>query len=169
MKRSIMVSAKSVLLCTTILSGIALVSHGYPVESYMDYCPAGWTEYNDRCFKYISGATDWADAEINCENIGGNLASVHSEEEYAFIRQLVKQADSSEPTFWMGLSNHYKADTWLWSDGTRVDFTLWNPGEPNKGGPSFGLLGNYKKTKGWNDLGHQWKEPSVCALRTCCV
>ncbi|KAJ8337091.1 hypothetical protein SKAU_G00383110 [Synaphobranchus kaupii] len=143
-----MVSAKSVLLCAAILSGIALVSHGASVGSYMDYCPPGWTEFNERCFKFISGSTNWADAEINCENIGGNLASVHSEEEYAFIRQLVKQHDSSEPTFWLGLSDHYKEDTWLWSDGTRVDFTLWNPGEPNNVGLTDALEGNYKMSHG---------------------
>ncbi|KAJ8337090.1 hypothetical protein SKAU_G00383100 [Synaphobranchus kaupii] len=97
------------------------------------------------------------------------MASVHSEEEYAFIRQLVKKADSSEPAFWMGLSDHYKEDTWLWSDGTRVDFTLWNPGEPNNVGLTDALEGNYKKTKGWNDLENKYKKASVCALRTCCV
>ncbi|KAJ8337088.1 hypothetical protein SKAU_G00383080 [Synaphobranchus kaupii] len=167
MKRSIMVSATSVLLCAAILSGIAWCLMGFPWNRLWITVLTGWTEFHARCFKFISERKNWAGSEKICQNIGGNLASVHSEDEFTFIRELVKQHDSSEPGFWMGLSDRNQDGTWLWSDGSRVDFTLWNPGEPTNVGQKDGVQGNYRKTKGWNDLGNHWRLASVCVLRHC--
>ncbi|KAJ8337073.1 hypothetical protein SKAU_G00382930 [Synaphobranchus kaupii] len=48
---------------------------------------------------------------IYCVNLGGNLASVHSLEEYGFLRQLYKASDPHEIPFWIGLTDYQKV---LW-------------------------------------------------------
>ncbi|KAJ8337083.1 hypothetical protein SKAU_G00383030 [Synaphobranchus kaupii] len=169
-----MVFAKSVLLCATILSGIALVSHGASVGSYLDYCPSGWSEHYGRCFMFVKEKRSWADSELiseaslpqmNCQKLGGNLASVHTEDDYSFLKDLVKKLDATAPSFWIGMSDCQKEGTWMWSDGTRVDFTLWNPGEPNNVGEEDCVQGNWPNSNGWNDLSCGRDLGSVCVLR----
>ncbi|KAJ8337086.1 hypothetical protein SKAU_G00383060 [Synaphobranchus kaupii] len=165
MTRFIMVFTKSVLLCATILSGIALVCHGASVGSYLDYCPSEWSEHAGRCFHFVSEKRDWAESEINCQHLGGNLASVHNADEYSFLRDLVNQHGSNKPSFWIGLADAVKEGTWLWSDGTKVDFILWNSGEPNNVGEEDCVQGNWHDTNGWNDLSCNRDLPSICVMR----
>uniref|UniRef100_A0A3B3R0X4 C-type lectin domain-containing protein n=1 Tax=Paramormyrops kingsleyae TaxID=1676925 RepID=A0A3B3R0X4_9TELE len=94
-------------------------------------CPPGWINFKNRCFKYIAVGKTWIDSELNCLSSGGNLASIHSEEEFQFIKALIKSRDSAENPTWIGLTDSSKEGTWLWTDGSKVDFTKWNSGEPN--------------------------------------
>uniref|UniRef100_A0A8P4PXN6 C-type lectin domain-containing protein n=1 Tax=Dicentrarchus labrax TaxID=13489 RepID=A0A8P4PXN6_DICLA len=48
-------------------------------------CPSGWTAFNSRCFLYVPRVLNWAQAERNCQSMGGNLASVHSFQELYFL------------------------------------------------------------------------------------
>ncbi|KAJ8267981.1 hypothetical protein COCON_G00131530 [Conger conger] len=99
-------------------------------EEDQNFCPPGWTPNELHCFKYVSEKKTWADAEMNCLLLGGNLASVWSEEDQKFQVKLQKQSGTVEP-FWIGLSDVHKEGTWFWSDGTAVYYTNWAPGEPN--------------------------------------
>ncbi|KAI2657001.1 Galactose-specific lectin nattectin [Labeo rohita] len=64
---------------------------------------------------------------MTCLNYGGNLASVHSQTEYNFLKFLI----SSTKTFWIGGYDAVSEGTWFWSDGTKMNFKLWSPTEPN--------------------------------------
>uniref|UniRef100_A0A8P4GQF2 C-type lectin domain-containing protein n=1 Tax=Dicentrarchus labrax TaxID=13489 RepID=A0A8P4GQF2_DICLA len=39
------------------------------------HCYFGWTAFNSRCFLYVPRVLNWAQAERNCQSMGGNLAS----------------------------------------------------------------------------------------------
>ncbi|XP_062384960.1 ladderlectin-like, partial [Sardina pilchardus] len=58
-----------------------------------------------RCFKFISTARTWAEAERFCLLLGGNLASVHSVEEYHFIQGLIVMHTNGSPATWIGGSD----------------------------------------------------------------
>ncbi|KAG7455092.1 hypothetical protein MATL_G00252710 [Megalops atlanticus] len=156
----------SVFLCIGVLSSTALGAD--ETESMCDSsCPTGWTSFGDRCFQYVATKMNWVDAESHCLKLGGNLASVHSEEEHQFLRELYKRNDPTESPFWVGLTDRQKEGTWLWSDGSEVDFTRWNSHEPNNN-----LLGedcvhtNWPLQKGWNDFTCNFGFAFICALRT---
>ena len=61
----------------------------------------------------------WADARDSCRKSGGNLASVHSNDESAFLISNMAGKDT-----WMGLNSVY-AGKWEWSDGTDVGYYRW--------------------------------------------
>ncbi|KAG9356092.1 hypothetical protein JZ751_000936 [Albula glossodonta] len=158
--QAIMVSfTLSALFCAAVLSSIAL---GTDAEVCQCMCPGGWTHFGGRCFKYVDAKKDWASAEVHCVNEGGNLASVHSEEEYNFIRQLVNTHAGQKVRFWMGLTDSQKEGTWLWSDGSKVDYTKWNPGEPNNSNGEDCGEGNFSNSEGWNDVACKNTFASVC-------
>jgi cell wall-associated NlpC family hydrolase len=60
-------------------------------------CPSGWQEFRGHCYLVIKNYVTWADAEKDCINKGGHLASIHSAAENSFIHKL----ESGEP-LWIG-------------------------------------------------------------------
>ncbi|XP_048086157.1 ladderlectin-like [Alosa alosa] len=96
-------------------------------------CPKDWELFDQRCFRFISTARTWAEAERFCLLLGGHLASVHSVAEYHFIQGLIVTQTHDSTASWIGGSDAQQNGIWFWSDGSRFTFTLWNPGEPNNG------------------------------------
>ncbi|XP_026103521.1 galactose-specific lectin nattectin [Carassius auratus] len=122
-------------------------------------CQYGWTRYGRTCFKVFNSPLSWSDAEAMCLTYGGNLASVHSTLEYTFIKRMI----SSSNSYWIGGSDAVSEGKWFWSDGSQMDFKLWNPKEPNNLQSNehciqmnFGAAGN------WNDQVCSNKLPFVC-------
>uniref|UniRef100_A0A3B5LQL2 C-type lectin domain-containing protein n=1 Tax=Xiphophorus couchianus TaxID=32473 RepID=A0A3B5LQL2_9TELE len=94
-------------------------------------CPSDWTAFNNRCFRFVADAKTWAGAEKNCMSLGGNLASVHSKEDYHQIQTLIFKASRKPSITWIGGSDAQESKIWLWSDGTPMTYTNWCPGQPN--------------------------------------
>ncbi|XP_043112669.1 galactose-specific lectin nattectin-like [Puntigrus tetrazona] len=101
----------------------------------------------------------WKDAEMTCLNHGGNLASVHSHTEQAFLNLLVS---SSDP-FWIGGYDAVSEGVWFWSDGTKMNFQLWRSREPNNLGEEHCIETNNAGAQNWNDLQCTDKLAFVCA------
>nr|XP_061791980.1 type-2 ice-structuring protein-like [Nerophis lumbriciformis] len=57
--------------------------------------------------------------QARCQSFGGNLASVHSDEEYAFIQTLTQV-----PT-WLGGTDCQRTGAWFWIDGTPMMYRFW--------------------------------------------
>jgi hypothetical protein len=60
-------------------------------------CPAGWELFDGRCYQLSMNKDTWENAEADCHNKGGHLASIHSLAEHNFISQLV------DPGTWLWL------------------------------------------------------------------
>uniref|UniRef100_A0A3P9BG54 C-type lectin domain-containing protein n=1 Tax=Maylandia zebra TaxID=106582 RepID=A0A3P9BG54_9CICH len=52
-------------------------------------CPCDWTEYNNKCYFYVSTPLPWGDAQRNCQTMSANLASVRSLGEYQLIQRVI--------------------------------------------------------------------------------
>ncbi|XP_031134272.1 C-type lectin domain family 10 member A-like [Sander lucioperca] len=128
-------------------------------------CPPGWTQFGSRCFSFNIQGKSWTDAENFCNYDGGNLASVHSEEEHVFLRTFINQVTGANQTSWMGGSDSVKEGVWMWSDGSTFDYKSWAWGQPdNKGGDENCLQINYKGMN-WNDGRCDKMSPFLCSKK----
>jgi hypothetical protein len=48
----------------------------------------GWQEFEGHCYQLVKSFETWAQAEKDCNNKGGHLASIHSADENNFIHSL---------------------------------------------------------------------------------
>ncbi|KAL6491077.1 hypothetical protein MHYP_G00014220 [Metynnis hypsauchen] len=134
-------------------------------HSCIPNCPYGWVRFDGRCFNYFGTAVDWASAEAYCLNLGANLVSIHSENEYQMVKALVRVYDPKENPTWLGLSNCQKKNSWVWSDGTRFVYSRWNKNEPNHSKGECCAHMNWSTEKNWNDFSCNEKNPFVCVKR----
>lgn len=104
--------------------------------------------FGGSAYKIYKISADWNEAKLYCENMGGHLAAVTSEEEQEFIEQL----NESSARLWIG---GYRDDdyNWFWVTGEPWDYTNWAAGEPNN---SRNVVSNENRAavwpKKWNDL-----------------
>ncbi|XP_031150881.1 galactose-specific lectin nattectin-like isoform X2 [Sander lucioperca] len=125
-------------------------------------CPPGWTQFGSRCFSFNIQGKSWTDAEIFCLSAGGNLASVHSEEEYFFLRDFIRRVSGANRISWIGGFDSVKEGVWMWSDGSIFDYKQWAAGEPNNlGGVEHCLEMNYLDKL--NDRPCQTVYPFLCS------
>ncbi|XP_039674641.1 galactose-specific lectin nattectin-like [Perca fluviatilis] len=144
----------SLLLC---LSSGLLTAYGAAS------CPPGWTQFGSRCFAFYSQAKTWPEAEIFCQITGGNLASIHSAEEHAFLKNYINQVTGTQRTSWIGGTDKAHVFRWLWTDRSHFTYTSWNAGEPNNhGGAEFCIVMNWGGAN-WNDWGCNHQVAFVCS------
>ncbi|XP_048015844.1 galactose-specific lectin nattectin-like [Megalobrama amblycephala] len=156
---------------TVYLSLCLLVALNASVETHpvgnkrCSECKEGWVSYECRCFKFFSNRYTWARAEKTCLDYGGNLASVHSHEEYMFVQNLVRHETQSTTSTWIGGYDAVEEGVWFWSDGTKMNYQIWSPGNPNNHGYEHCIQINDVHGN-WNDNKCHAEMPFVCAYRT---
>ncbi|XP_067915848.1 lectin-like isoform X2 [Heterodontus francisci] len=98
-------------------------------------CANGWVYYRDlsMCYNFLFLRKSWINAELYCQALvpGGHLASIHWGKQNKFIEKVTKLKGRSAPLTWIGLSHIHKVWTFLWSDGSSLDFTNWYMNQPN--------------------------------------
>ncbi|XP_071501645.1 echinoidin-like [Diadema antillarum] len=134
-------------------------------------CPPLWTSFQGMCYRYFTTANvTWEEAERQCQSFTkpywdegattgqlGHLVSIHSQEEMDFLITLFESVrnkrSSSKHLVWIGLNDRATEGSFVWSDGSEVNFTFWRPNEPNNGSLQqhcghFRVAHDYK----WDDL-----------------
>ncbi|XP_030635697.1 C-type mannose receptor 2 [Chanos chanos] len=124
-------------------------------------CPYGWEEYESVCYAFINIKESWSEAEQRCKQVGGHLASVHSNEQYNFLRQLVWTQASENVRTWIGGTDAFKEGSWTWTDGTIWNYNNWASGQPNNlDGKQHCLDMNFGEK--WNDENCEVTLPFIC-------
>ena len=63
-------------------------------------CPAGYISWYQNCYKLVEEPKAWEEAQVACEQEGGNLASIDMSYDQAFIAGVVIQGKADA---WIGL------------------------------------------------------------------
>jgi len=128
-------------------------------------CPEGWTlaefETGNKCLKFFPERVKFKRAHMNCKNLPGRayLSMPKTQEMCEYIHTGYRQ--------WLGLSekvwSHDKTGHWIWSDGTKLEWSAWGPDEPNyHGWKAFCVQ---MKTSGeWKDAGCNQMFPYHCEM-----
>ncbi|XP_028395163.1 uncharacterized protein LOC114519252 isoform X2 [Dendronephthya gigantea] len=133
-------------------------------------CKTGWYLFNNMCYtasdtRNSSGYKAWYDAETYCKLMGGNLASISSSEENAYIKQLIRT--KSGYSFWIGLHDMAGESLYEWSDGTGYGkFMNWVSGEPNNYHRQEDCIAMIRGSGAWNDNHCSSRKSFVCKSST---
>uniref|UniRef100_A0A8C5CQY7 C-type lectin domain-containing protein n=1 Tax=Gadus morhua TaxID=8049 RepID=A0A8C5CQY7_GADMO len=164
---------RSILLCglhALALAGLLTEpSADSKVKLERGSCPIFWYDSGTYCYKYVTSKLTWADAEIYCRSLGANLVSIHGFSEMTFIDMVIQNYDPTKGYHWIGLSDVHKEGSWLWSDGSPLDFPSWYPGEPDnlEGGQHCAHITYWDGMEfGWNDQACTMAFSSVCRRKT---
>ncbi|XP_078496118.1 C-type Lectin CRL-like [Lissotriton helveticus] len=121
-----------------------------------------WTKIGNTCYQIFSSKISFSNAEMYCRGVirGGRLASIHS---YSDNIQLARMTHANAPRVWVGGLYLHEAKSYVWTDGSEMDFKNWSTGEPNLLAKEFcmEMFGNGK----WNDLPCHTKQAYICEYR----
>lgn len=113
--------------------------------------------FNGHTYRVVRKNMGWESARKACENEGGHLVTITSEEEQQFIQTLIQNSQG----LFIGLArDENDPSQWKWVTDEAFDYACWNSGEPNNSGGEEDcatLWNNYK----WNDLGKNNTSQSV--------
>ena len=90
-----------------------------------------WTKIHNAEYAYIENnrcIKSWDQAKDRCEEVGGHIASVLSQE---VTDQYIAAFSLTEPRHWIGLNDNGTEGTWVWDKGESYAWQHWYTSEPD--------------------------------------
>lgn len=128
-------------------------------------CPKSWVEFQNSCFWVSQDVVPWPSVSASCHQAFplSQPASLHSQGENAALATLLNGQRA-----WIGLSRAGDGN-FSWSDGSQLNFSYWDQGEPYKGGDC--AIINYNTVTGeWGSVNCHEEHVFTCeqpALKIC--
>ncbi|KAI3368916.1 hypothetical protein L3Q82_025886, partial [Scortum barcoo] len=136
---------------------------GATCEKDTEGCEHTWRKFHGHCYRYFTRRHTWEDAEKDCREHSGHLASVHSLAEQNFIRGL------SHDNTWIGLNDRTVEDDFQWTDKMDLQYENWRENQPDNffaGGEDCVVMIAHENGK-WNDVRScNYNLPYVCKKGT---
>ena len=91
----------------------------------------GAVKWNGHWYAYFTDQISWMDAKEKCEEYGGHLIIIDSDEENEFARKLANEKGRGQSKIWLGASDHPKKDRvfiWVSPNGKKLSdtFNKWS-------------------------------------------
>jgi len=109
----------------------------------------------ESCYKAIKEYKSWSNAQAACKNWGGNLASIANATENEFVRSVSTKCDGFGTSWlWIGLNDFGTEGKYVWSDGSKLTYSKWRPGDPNNWANQEDAVAMYRSDGTWIDYIH---------------
>lgn len=133
-----------------IITAITLISYSVPVCVYANYIetPDGAIEFNGHTYKFYTESTDWRSAKNKCNEYGGHLVTITSEEENSFLIENLPQSDKS--FYWIGATDEVEENVWQWVTNEAFSYNNWSEDSPNNDSNSEHYAGFMSKEKNYD-------------------
>lgn len=129
---------------------------GYPE------CKDNFQRFYTNCYFFVTTLGNFSEQQDACMKLGGNLASITSEEENNFITDLTRDIRS-----WIGAKLDPNTNTHMWLDGSDFTMSNWRQREPNNWGAKEACVEiNYIRPGLWNDHFCKKNKLGVCKRAT---
>lgn len=126
---------------TETLSSITVTNSKVSAESQQESTPVGSHRY-----EVVTTRMTWAEAAAYCEERGGYLATIQSQEEYEKVKAL---ADASgRKVLWLGAERNTD-QSFSWITGEEFSYSYWLSGEPNNEGGNENCLVMFSVSGQW--------------------
>jgi hypothetical protein len=106
--------------------------------------PGNAVSFGGHWYRFTQASIAGADARSICSGLGGYLACIETQAEDAFLLTL---AGTARP--WFGLNNLANVNTWVWVNGSPLQYTHWLPGQPDS--PANERWGKMLEDGSWDD------------------
>lgn len=100
---------------------------GTPNNTQTDI-PGDATFFNGNYYKIYDESLSWSDAAAFCEQLGGHLVTITSNDEQEFLTELSNL--SAKKNLWIG-AKIFGNNTYSWVTEEAFEYTNWADGEPN--------------------------------------
>lgn len=120
-----------------------------------DFRPVAETELDGRRYELYDIAMPWTEAKAKCEELGGHLVTITSQNEQNTVRDLISQG--RKYSYWMGMTDEAAEGVWVNITGEPVSYTNWSKLEPNNGSDleHYGVIRNVDGNN-WNDVSNTY-------------
>ena len=86
--------------------------------------------HNGHLYQRFDNSMTWHEAKYFCENLGGHLATVTSQQEQDFVYDYIVSS-SPRQMVWLGASDELNEGLWEWVTDEPWDYDYWHEIEPN--------------------------------------
>ena len=97
-------------------------------------CPASYTRFENKCYKWHSGAASWQSARAVCQRDNVDLVSLNDHSFFEHVRQF---ANTNHSNLWVGANDLQHEGQWHWVNGAPVHAGMsggWVKGQPDQDG-----------------------------------
>ena len=85
--------------------------------------------FNNHFYQVFDDSMTWTEAKMACEEAGGHLATISSNEEQDYIQHLIKS--TRKENIWIGGVYSVSSGSWSWVDNSEWNYTNWDVSQPD--------------------------------------